>query len=33
VMVQTFYGVPNARRIVDRRQREYDKQLVREAGL
>ena len=33
VMIQTFSGVPHARRIVDRRQREYNKQLVREAGL
>ena len=33
VMVQTFSGIPHARRIVDRRQREYDKFLVSEAGL
>lgn len=33
VMVQTFYGVPYARRVVDRHQREYDKFLVSEAGL
>ena len=32
-MIQTFSGIPHARRKVDRSQREYDKFIVAEAGL